>query len=404
MHNMGKTIGELHALLVEYEKGLPKKAATPQVMAIQGGRIQKANKKSLNAKGKGKGKGKGKDKSYIPKPKNPKPSAKKHPTKNDACHHYKEVGHCKRNCLAYLAELIKKKKKQVGTTSSPAKHNLDSTFLWHYRLAHISKKRIEKLQQDGLLKSTDEESFNQCQLTPPYTPQHNGVSKRRNHTLLDMVRSMMNLTTLPLSFWDYALETATRILNMVPTKKVNKTPYELWYEKVLNLSYLKVWGCEALVKRDTPDKLQQRSVKCIFIGYPKETMGYYFYFSPENKIVVARYVEFLEKNLISQEISGRARELKEIQDEDTSLSENTSEIPMEVKGFEPPLEEVVPVCRSARTHQAPDILCLNVEVEERSLGDLNEPNNYKAAILDPEFDKWVDAMNAEMQSIKDNQV
>ncbi|GKF06851.1 hypothetical protein Tco_0037519, partial [Tanacetum coccineum] len=48
-------------------------------MAIQGGRIQKANKKSLNAKGKGKGKGKGKDKSYIPKPKNPKPSAKEHP-------------------------------------------------------------------------------------------------------------------------------------------------------------------------------------------------------------------------------------------------------------------------------------------------------------------------------------
>ncbi|GJT43608.1 retrotransposon protein, putative, ty1-copia subclass [Tanacetum coccineum] len=37
-----------------------------------------------------------------------------------------------------------------------------------------------------------------------------------------MVRSMMNLTTLPLSFWDYALESATRILNMVPTKKVDK--------------------------------------------------------------------------------------------------------------------------------------------------------------------------------------
>ncbi|GKF39361.1 retrotransposon protein, putative, ty1-copia subclass, partial [Tanacetum coccineum] len=45
------------------------------------------------------------------------------------------------------------------------------------------------------------------QLTPPYTPQHNGVSER------------INLTTLPLSFWDYALESATRILNMVPTKK-----------------------------------------------------------------------------------------------------------------------------------------------------------------------------------------
>ncbi|GKB42017.1 retrotransposon protein, putative, ty1-copia subclass [Tanacetum coccineum] len=182
-------------------------------------------------------------------------------------------------------------------------------------------------------------------LTPPYAPQHNGVFERWNRTLLDIVRSMINLTTLSLSFWDYALETATRILNMILTKKFDKTPYELWYGQVPNLSYLKVRGCEALVKRDTPDKLQQRYVKCIFIGYPKETMGYYFYFPLENKIVVARYVEFLKKNLLSQEVSGRAEELKEIQDKDTSPSEINSEIPMEVKGFKPPQEEVILVRR-----------------------------------------------------------
>ncbi|GJZ16799.1 retrotransposon protein, putative, ty1-copia subclass [Tanacetum coccineum] len=118
MHNMGKTIGELHAMLIEYEKGLPKKAETPQVMMIKSGKIQKANKKSLKAKGKGKANGKGKDKQvYIPKPKNPKPTAKEHPAKDDTCHHCKEVGHWKRNCPVYLAELLKKKK-QVGTASS----------------------------------------------------------------------------------------------------------------------------------------------------------------------------------------------------------------------------------------------------------------------------------------------
>ncbi|GKF50933.1 zinc finger, CCHC-type containing protein, partial [Tanacetum coccineum] len=111
MHNMGKTVGELHAMIIEYEKGLPKKAEIPQVMMIKGGKIQKANKKS-------RAKGKGKDKQvYIPKPKNPKSSAKEHPTKDDACHHCKEVGHWKRNCPMYLAELLKKKK-QVGSASS----------------------------------------------------------------------------------------------------------------------------------------------------------------------------------------------------------------------------------------------------------------------------------------------
>nr|GFB13450.1 hypothetical protein [Tanacetum cinerariifolium] len=98
-------------LNVEYKKGLPKKAATPQVMVIQGGKIQKANKKSLNAKGEGKGKGMGKYKSYTPKPKNPKPFAKEQHDKDDSCHHCKEVGHYKRNCPAYLAELIKRRSK-----------------------------------------------------------------------------------------------------------------------------------------------------------------------------------------------------------------------------------------------------------------------------------------------------
>nr|GEW63550.1 hypothetical protein [Tanacetum cinerariifolium] len=132
-------------------------------------------------------------------------------------------------------------------------------------------------------------------------------------------------------------------------------------------------------------------------------MGYYFYFPPENKIVVARYAEFFEKNLLSQEVSGRAGELEEIQNEDTSPSEITREIPMEVEGFEPPQREEAPVRRSKRPHRAPNCLCLNVEVEEYSLVDLNEPANYKAAMRDPKSNKWLDAMNAEMQSMKDNQ-
>ena len=53
---------------------------------------------------------------------------------------------------------------------------------------------------------------------PPGIPQRNGVPEHRNHTLLDMVRSMMSLINLPLSLWGYALETAAFTLNRAPSK------------------------------------------------------------------------------------------------------------------------------------------------------------------------------------------
>ena len=67
---------------------------------------------------------------------------------------------------------------------------------------------------------------------PHGTPQRNGVSKRGNRTLLDMVQSMMSLTRLPLSFWGYALERATFTLNRAPSKSIETTPYGtmVWQE------------------------------------------------------------------------------------------------------------------------------------------------------------------------------
>ncbi|GJS64190.1 retrotransposon protein, putative, ty1-copia subclass [Tanacetum coccineum] len=198
--------------------------------------------------------------------------------------------------------------------------------------------------------------------TPPYTPQHNGVSERRNRTLLDMVRSMMSQTTLPKSFWDYALETAARILNMVPTKK----------------------GYEALVKRDTltkPNKLEPKSIKCIFIGYLKEKMGYSFYYPPENKVLVARNAEFLENSLINQEASGSLEDLEIIQEEDTHPSIDTR-----------------------LNHEEDDLEMDEPQSDIIPIWDLGEPANYKAALLDPKSDKWLNAMNVEMQSMKDNEV
>ncbi|GJU30120.1 retrotransposon protein, putative, ty1-copia subclass [Tanacetum coccineum] len=293
-------------------------------------------------------------------------------------------------------------------------------------LVHINKKCIEKLQHDGLLKSTNDESFdtyasclsgkmarkpfshqeerakdilglihtdevqNQLrkpikalrsdhggeftsqefldhlkehgivsQCTPPYTLQHNSMSERINRTLLDMVRSMICQTTLPKSFWDYALEFVAHLLNMVPTKKVEKTPY-----------------------KDT-------------------MMGYSFYYTPKNKVIVARNAEFFENSLITQEASGSLEDLELIQEKDMHPSENIclhhDEDEQEIIKSQ---SDVNPIHRSTRTCHDLDQMCL---YKEHELGDHNEPTNYKVALSDPEFDKWL-AMNLEMQSMKDNQV
>ncbi|GKA04816.1 hypothetical protein Tco_0683936 [Tanacetum coccineum] len=94
MHSMRKTIAELHAMLKLHEKGIPKKAETPAMLAIQEGKIQKDKKKSRGAKGKDKGKTK---LAYAPKPKIPPPPKRDNPTKEFICHycndHCNEVGH-----------------------------------------------------------------------------------------------------------------------------------------------------------------------------------------------------------------------------------------------------------------------------------------------------------------------
>ncbi|GKD20451.1 retrotransposon protein, putative, ty1-copia subclass, partial [Tanacetum coccineum] len=445
MHSMGKTIAELHVML------------------------------KRGAKGKDKGKNK---LSYAPKPKIPPPPKRDNPAKDSVCHHCKEVGHWRRNCPSYQAELKKRKNASVASTSDNvfyfnaiprdgiyeidmhnlypnvssmfnvsnkrAKHALDSSYLWHCRLGHINKKRMDKLQRDGILQLTHDESLEKCkscifgkmarkpfphqverakdllglihtdvcgpfrtvsregasyfitftddfsrygyvylmkhkhevfetfkvfqnevenqlgkkikairsdrggeylshefvnhmkiygilfQLTPPYTPQHNKVFERRNRTLLDMVRSMMNLTTLPKSFWGYALESAVRILNMVPTKKVERTTYEIWHGKAPNLMIQEASGSHGLLK-----------------------------------------------------LSGSDEELKLIQEEDTQPYENTSEVHNEVAPIEvEPQNLEVPICRSARIPPAPDRYGFYVDVEEYELGYLNEPPNYKAALSD----------------------
>nr|GFA95942.1 retrotransposon protein, putative, Ty1-copia subclass [Tanacetum cinerariifolium] len=140
-------------------------------------------------------------------------------------------------------------------------------------------------------------------------------------------------------------------------------------------------------------------------GYPKETIGYSLYYQPENKVIVARNAKFLENSLIDQEASGSLEDLEIIQEEDTHPSLDTSlnheEEDLEI---DEPQSDIVPIRRSTRTRHAPDRMCLYIDCEEHELGDLGEPANYKAALLDQESEKWLNAMNVEMKSMRDNEV
>ena len=115
----------------------------------------------------------------------------------------------------------------------------------------------------------------------------------------------MSLIGIPLSFWGYALAIDAFTLNRAPSKSVETTPYELWFSNKPKLSFLKVWSCNAYVKKFQPDKLKPKSEKFVFIGYPKETVGYTFYHSSEGKIFVAKNGSFLEKEFLLKEVSGR---------------------------------------------------------------------------------------------------
>ena len=102
------------------------------------------------------------------------------------------------------------------------------------------------------------------------------------------------------------------MLNRAPSKSIEMTPYELWFSKKPKLLFLKVWGYDAYVKKFQPDKLEPKSEKCIFIGYPKETVGYTFYHRSEGKIFVAKNGSFLEKKFLSNEVIWRNVKLDEV--------------------------------------------------------------------------------------------
>ncbi|PKI72506.1 hypothetical protein CRG98_007109 [Punica granatum] len=310
-----------------------------------------------------------------------KPKAKV--VKDDYCFHYGNTRHWKRNCKLYLEELKKKKGSETSTSDRGGEY--------------LSYEFADYLKQYGIL----------SQLIPPGTPQWNGVAERRNRTLLDLVRSLMSHANLPDSFWGYAPRTAALILNNAPSKSVERTPYEMWYGKRPKMSFLKIWGCEVYVKRLSSDKLGPESDKCYFVGYPKETRGYYFYNPIEGKVFVARTAVFLEKEFLSKGTSGRKLELGEVlpqNDIDQSTGDVVEQVPQGVVAQSSAQVTQEPRRSSRICHELERYGFLVTQNNEVLLIDNDEPTTHAEAVIGPDSEKWLEAMRSEMESMYTNQV
>jgi hypothetical protein len=150
---------------------------------------------------------------------------------------------------------------------------------------------VRFLQENGIV----------AQYFTPGEPRQNRVAERRNHTLMDMVRSMLSYSTLLISLWMEALKTVIHILNRVPSTSMSKTSYELWTGRKPSLNYLHVLGCPAEAKIFNPNagKLESKTVSCHFIGYLEKSKGFHFYCPHRHtKFVEMRQVVFLEDEIM----------------------------------------------------------------------------------------------------------
>ena len=109
-----------------------------------------------------------------------------------------------------------------------------------------------------------------------------------------MVRSMMSYSSLQISFWGYSLQTAVYILNIVPSKSVQKTPLGLWNGHKPSLRHFCIWWCLAHVLKGKTGKLEPRTEVCMFVGYPKGTRGGLFYSPSDKKVFVSTNATFLK--------------------------------------------------------------------------------------------------------------
>jgi len=123
----------------------------------------------------------------------------------------------------------------------------------------------------------------------------NGKSKRKIRFINNIIRTLLIHASLPSSFWHHALEMATYLLNILPSKTINfESPLKMLYKKYPSYSHLRVFGCLCypLILSTTIHKLQPHSTPCVILGYPSNHRGYKCLELSSNNIIICRHVIF----------------------------------------------------------------------------------------------------------------
>jgi hypothetical protein len=108
--------------------------------------------------------------------------------------------------------------------------------------------------------------------------------------VMEMAKSMLHEKGLPKTFWAEAVYTVVYLMNRCPTKAVwGKTPFEAWSGRKLSIKHLRVFGCicYAQIPKEKRYKLDERSEKCIFVGYSSMSKGYRLYNLKTNKVIIS---------------------------------------------------------------------------------------------------------------------
>lgn len=299
------------------------------------------------------------------------------------------------------------------------------------------EKKIRILRTDGGGEFVNNEFNNFCtnegilrQVTTRYTPQLNGVAERKNRTIVEAARSLLAATNLDQIFWQEAVATAVYIGNRLPTVALNKsTPFEMWCGEKPNLSNLHVFGCVCYVHipKEIRTKFEDKSIRCMFIGYSMTSYGYKCLDSKTNKVVVSSDVVFEDHAMFNSENCNKSQpvfiEEDRLVPNPVQLGGEPQEIPVHVSetpavveeqhledaGIEHIREEQHEVAESSvpRTRKPSRKVIENAQactIEHCLLTLEEEPKTIEDALSSPEAAQWKAAADSEMHSMELNKV